>query len=60
MLENKNEEENSRDDTRDRRENTNRCSDGEDIICKIKVDSLTFHGVLDPKIFSDWMVDVDY
>ena len=53
-LENKNKE-NSRDDARNRIvETTDRCRDGEDnIIHKIKIDPLTFDGILDPKIFSD-------
>ena len=61
-LENKNKKKNSRDDTRDRREeNINRRGDGEDdIICRIKTDPLTFDGILDPKIFSDWMANLDY
>ena len=60
-LENKNKE-NSRDDTRDRRvENTNRRRDREDdIIRRIKVDPLTFDCIIDLKIFSDWMTDLDY
>ena len=39
--------------TRDRREeNTNRHKDGEDdIIRRIKIDSLTFDGIIDPKKF---------
>jgi len=55
-LENMNKEENSRDDTQDRREeNTNRCRDGEDdIIHRIKTNLPTFNSILDPKFFSDW------
>jgi len=26
----------------------------------IKIDLLTFNDILDPKIFSDWIVDLDY
>ena len=53
--------ESSRDDTRDRRENTSRRRDGEDdIFRKIKIDSLTFDGILDPKFFSDWIASLDY
>jgi len=32
----------------------------DDIIFRIKIDSPTFGGIFDPKIFSDWMVDLDY
>ena len=58
-LENK---ENSIDDTRDRQvENTNRRRDGEvDIIYRIKIDPPTFDGILDPKIFRDWVADLNY
>jgi len=61
-LENKNTGENSRDDTRDRRgENTDRRTDGEDdIIRRIKIDHPTFSGILNLKIFSDWIADLDY
>ena len=61
-LENKNKEENSRDNTRDKREeNTNRRKNEEDdIICRIKINPLTFDGTLDSKIFSDWMTNFDY
>ena len=42
-------------------ENTSRRRDGEDdIIRRIKIDPLTFNGILDPKIFSDWIADLDY
>jgi len=42
------------------RESTNRHKDGEyDIIRRIKIDPLIFDGILDPKIFSDLMVDLD-
>jgi len=42
-------------------ENIDRRRDGEyDIIRIIKVDPLTFNGNLDPKIFSDWIADLDY
>jgi len=42
-------------------ENTKKRWDGEDdIIRKIKIDPLTFDGILDPKIFSDWVADLDY
>ena len=60
-LENKNKE-NSRNDNRDKREEyANRHRNGEDdIIRKIKIDPLTFDGVFDPKIFSDWMAYLDY
>ena len=61
-LENMNKEENSRDDTQDRREeNTNRCRDGEDdIIHRIKTNLPTFNSILDPKFFSDWVANFDY
>ena len=57
MLENKNKEESFGDDTRDRREeNTNRRRDDEDdIIRRITIDPPMFDGILDSKIFSDWM-----
>ena len=60
-LENKNKE-NSRNDTRDRREkNTIRRRDGEDdIICRIKIDPPTFDCIFDLKIFSDWMTNLNY
>ena len=49
-LENKNKE-NSKDDTRDKRENTNRRRvEEDDIIHRIKIDPLTFDGILDTKI----------
>jgi len=32
----------------------------DDIIRKIKIDPPTFDGILDPKIFSDWMADLNY
>jgi len=56
-LENKNKKKNLRDDNQDRiEENTNRCRDVEDeIIRRIKIDPLMFDGILDPKIFSDWV-----
>jgi len=61
VLEIKNEGESSRDDNRDRRENTNRHMDGEDdIIRRIKIEPFTFDSFLDPKIFSDCMTDLDY
>ena len=61
-LENKNKDESSIDDTRDRRkENTNRRRDGEDhIIRRIKINPLTFDSILVPKIFNDWMTNMDY
>ena len=69
-LENRYTRENLKDETRGRRrentwgkkgENTYRRRDGEyDIICRIKIDPLTFNGILDPKIFSDWIADLDY
>ena len=61
-LKNKNIGENSRDDTQDRRvENTDRRRDGEnEIIRRIKIDPPTINGILDPKIFSDWISDLDY
>ena len=31
-----------------------------DIICRIKIDPLTFNDVLDLKIFRDWMAQLDY
>jgi len=35
--------------------------DGEDdIIRRIKVDPHTFDSILEPKIFSDWVADLDY
>jgi len=49
-LENKNKE-NSKDDTRDKRENTKRRRvEEDDIIHRIKIDPLTFDGILDTKI----------
>ena len=61
-LENKNKEESSRDDSRDRREeNINRCGDDEDdIIRRIKIDPPTSDGILHPKNFSDWIADLNY
>ena len=42
-------------------ENTDRRRDGEfDIICRIKIDPPTINGILDPKIFSDWIAVLDY
>ena len=42
-------------------ENTDRRRDGEDdIIRRIKIDSPTFDCIFDPKIFIDWVVDLDY
>jgi len=42
-------------------ENTNKRRDGEDnIIHKIKINPPTFDGINDPKIFSNWMTDLDY
>jgi len=32
----------------------------DDIICRIKIDSPTFNDILNPKIFSDWMKNLDY
>ena len=32
----------------------------DDIISKIKIDPPTFNGILNPKIFSNWMADLDY
>jgi len=41
--------------------NTDRRRDGDDdIIRKIKIDPLMFNGNLEPKIFSDWIADLDY
>jgi len=59
VLENKNES--SRYDTGDRREeNTNRRRDDEDDIIRwIKIDHLTFDGILDSKILVDWMAYLD-
>ena len=58
-LENKNTGETSRDNRRV--ENTDRHRDGEDdIICRIKIDPLTFNDILNLKIFSDWIADLDY
>jgi len=31
-----------------------------DIICKIEIDPPTFDGILDLKIFSDWVANMDY
>ena len=61
-LHNKNARENSRADTRDRRvKNANRRRDGEDaIIPRINIDPPIFNSILDPKIFSDWVADLDY
>jgi len=45
----------------DRRENINRRRDGEDdIIHRIKIEPRTFDIILDPKIFNDWMANLDY
>ena len=53
--------ESSRDDNRDKRGNTNRNRDGkDDIIRRIKIDPPTFDGILNPKIFSDWMANLNY
>ena len=42
-------------------ENTDRRRDGvDDIIRKIKIDPPTFNDILDLKIFSDWIADLDY
>ena len=57
-LENKNTGETSRDNRRV--ENIDRLRDGEDdIIRRIKIDPPTFNDILDPKIFSDWIADLD-
>jgi len=32
----------------------------EKTICRIKIDPSTFNSIFDPKIFSDWIVDLDY
>jgi len=55
--------ESRREDRNDRRrdERTSRPRINEnDIIRRIKIDPLTFDGILDTKIFSDWMSDLDY
>jgi len=31
----------------------------DDIICRIKIDPLTFDGIIDPKFFIDWMINLD-
>ena len=42
-------------------ENTSRRRDGEgDIIRRVKIDSLTFDSILNPKIFSDWVANLNY
>jgi len=42
-------------------ENTSRRRDGEDdIIRRIKIASLTFDSILNPKIFSDWVANLNY
>ena len=60
-LENKIKEESSKDDNRDKREeNANRGRGGEDdIIHRIKIDPPIFDSILGPKIFSDWMADLN-
>ena len=59
-LENKNREENSRNDTQDRRvENIDRHRDGEDdIIHRIKIDPPILDDILELKIFGDWIADL--
>ena len=51
--------ESSKDDTRDRKEESiNRHKGGEDdTIGRIKINPLTFNGILGKKIFSDWMAN---
>jgi len=46
---------------RRRDESTNMLRINKDaIICRIRIDPLTFDGILGPKVFSDWMADLDY
>jgi len=46
-------------DRRDERVHMPRDDDDE-IVCRIKEDLPTFDDVHDPKVFSDWLVDMDY
>ena len=58
-LENKNTREASRD--KKRLKNTDRRKDEkDDIIRKIKINPPTFNGILNPKIFSDWIANLDF
>jgi len=44
------------------RENRNYMprDDNDEIVCRIKVDPSTFDDVHNPKVFSDWLADMDY
>ena len=44
-----------------RNESTSRPKiNDDDIIHKIKINPLTFDGIIDPKDFSDWMAELNY
>jgi len=51
--------ENHNDRRRDESTSKTRINE-DDIIRKIKIDPPTFNGILNPKIFSNWMADLDY
>jgi len=34
--------------------------DDDEIVCRIKLDSPTFDGVHNPKVFCDWLADLGY
>jgi len=51
--------ENHKDETWD--ESNSRLRDDDDeIVCRIKIEPPTFDGVYDPKVFSDWLADMNY
>ena len=51
--------ENRNDRRKDERNSRSKINE-DDIILKIKIDSFTFDGIFDLKLFSDWIADLDY